>query len=176
MYTWKTTHSYLHLTKIQVCKTVNYHPNEYSACHISEPRCRKLKPSQGRGQWDSCHGRRACTASQCSFLPILQENWYWEGHAWEAEMCSRPGQTESVLSATRFSFCEQNGTIPCSLEQACSMTNPAPLPSCKGSWTSHEHHKMCLSLWNKMATDGISDVASLQFMRLQMGYTCLSRA
>ena len=42
MYTWKTTHSYLHLTKIHFCKTVNYHPNEYSACHISEPRCRKL--------------------------------------------------------------------------------------------------------------------------------------
>ena len=100
MYTWKTTHSYLHLTKIQVCKTVNYHPNEYSARHISEPRCRKLKPSQGRGQWDSCQEQRACTASQCSFLPILQENWYWEGHAWEAEMCSRPGQTESVLSTT----------------------------------------------------------------------------
>lgn len=47
--------------------------------------------------------------------------------------CCRAGQTESVLPVIKFSFCEQNGTVPCSPEQACSMTSPAPLPSCKGS-------------------------------------------
>ena len=165
MYTWKTTHSYLHLTKIQVCKTVNYHPNEYSACHISEPRCRKLS-SHRRAEGSETAVKSSGHAQQASalFFPFCKRIGTGKGMPERLRCAPDLGKPESVLSAPRLSFCEQNGTIPCSPEQACSMTNPAPLPSCKGSWTSHEHHKMCLSLWNKMATDGISDVASFQFM------------
>jgi hypothetical protein len=64
------------------------------------------------------------------------------GQHWDAPNLGKPSLFSLLIKG--ISFCEQNGTIPCSLEQVCSMTNLAPLPACRGNWTSRGHHKMWL--------------------------------
>lgn len=112
------------------------------------------------------------------FFPVCKLNLHRGLRGWDAHKLGKLSLFSLVIIC--ISFCEQNGTTPCSLVQVCSMTKYRSiillLRELNRSW---ESKNMVMTLKYKRRKGGINSVSVLQhcsLWKISWVYTCLSRA